>query len=340
MRLAAGRGKTTAAAALLGAAALGLAFEARSAGLVFSFWPPGEMVDIGGRRLRLVCEGPTQSAKPVVLFESGAFGFSGDWAYAQAALTAQGLRSCAYDRAGLGLSDPSPEPRDGINVARDLERLLAAAHVPGPYVLVGHSMAGARVHLFANRNPDKVAGLVLVDSTPPEGLDDPLVREYIAKFTAETHAAAVAASLGMLKLLAGTHLGDKIGLPPEQDHEKRRQFASARYNRIAYEEVVRWPLTAQQARKTGPLDPRWPVAVITAGIDPGPVGRAMQAAQTPPAKASRRGHIEVVQEATHNGLLSAPFAGSIVRGIDFVLDSVSEADSGRTGRGKPPDSRA
>ena len=340
MRAAAGLRMATAAAALLGAAALGAAFEAQSAGLVFSFWPPGEMIDIGGRRLRLVCEGPTQSPRPVVLFESGAFGFSGDWAYAQAALTAQGVRSCAYDRAGLGLSDPSPEPRDGINVAHDLERLLAAAHVPAPYVLVGHSMAGARVRLFANRNPDKVAGLVLVDATPPEGLDDPLVRQYIAGFAAETRAAAIASAFGVLKLLAGTHLGDKIGLPPEQDREKRRQFASARYNRIAYEEVLSWPLTAEQARKTGPLNPRWPVAVITAGIDPGPIGRAMQAAQTPPARASKRGHIDVVQEATHNGLLSAAFAGSIVRGIDFVLDSAPEASGGRAGRGKPPDDRA
>jgi pimeloyl-ACP methyl ester carboxylesterase len=309
----------------LGAVFCGLVI-AGSVGVAAAPQPPGRMVDIGGgRRLRLVCEGPV-AARPVVLFESGAFGFSGDWAYVQTLLAAQGVRSCAYDRAGLGLSDRSPEPRDGINVARDLEKLVAAAPLPGPFVLVGHSMAGARVHLFANRNPDKVAGLALVDSTPPEALADPRVRRYVAKFATGAHAAAITSSFGILRLLAATRLGDKIGLPPEQDAEKRRQFASARYNHVAYEEALRWPLAAEQARRTGPLDPRWPVAVVTAGVEPGPEGAAMQAAQTPPARASQHGYVEVAQGATHNGLLGAHFAGSIVRGIDFVLDAARKTD--------------
>lgn len=286
---------------------------------------PGKMVDIGGRSLRIVCQGPKDAAGPTVLFESGAFGFSGDWAYSQRDLTAQGVRSCAYDRAGMGLSDPSPEPRDGINAARDLEKLLIADHVPAPYIVVGHSMAGARVHLFANRNPDKVAGLVLVDSTTPEAMSDPEVAKYVADFAKETHMAAITARFGILKLLAGTKLGDKVGLPPEQDREKRYQFASASYNRTAYEEVKYWSLAARQAAGTGPLNTDLPVAVVSAGVFDTGEGRQMQALQPPPAKASRDGYVEVVAGATHNGLLGARYHTAIVRGINFVLNSVRKS---------------
>lgn len=289
-----------------------------------SLRPRGQMVDIGGRRLRIVCEGPKDAPGPTVLFESGAYGFSGDWAYSQHALTEQGVRSCAYDRAGMGLSDPAPanQPRDGVNVARDLEKLLVAAHVPAPYVVVGHSMAGARVHLFANRNPDKVAGLVLVDSTTPDAMADPQVAKYVADFTHETHMAKVTAQFGILKLLAGTPLGDKVGLPPEEDKEKRAQFASASYNRTAYEEVTYWPTAARQAAETGELDPGLPVAVVSAGAFDTPEGPRMQALQPPPAWASHDGHVEVVAGATHNGLLGETYAPAIVRGVDFVLGSI------------------
>src|SRR6201996_4076490 len=105
----------------------------------------GEMIDVGGRRMRIVCMGPQDTRQPVIILEAGAFGFAADFGTVQDQLTAKGLRNCAYDRAGMGYSDPSPEPRDGLAIAKDLEKLLAAAHVPGPYVMVGHSMGGLRL---------------------------------------------------------------------------------------------------------------------------------------------------------------------------------------------------
>jgi pimeloyl-ACP methyl ester carboxylesterase len=288
----------------------------------------GDMYDIGGRSLRLVCGGPTGSSKPVVLFESGAFGFAGDWSYVQQQLTAQGVRSCAYDRAGMGLSDVSTEPRDGVSVAKDLEKLLTVANVPGPYILVGHSMAGARVHLFANRNPGKVAGLVLVDSTTPDATTDPHVLKYVTDFTDQARAAAMTAKFGILKLLSVTALGDKVGLPAQEDAQKRTQFGSASYNQTAYDEVRNWPLAAAQARATGPLNPNWPVAVICAGILSADEGAQIQALQPPPALASKHGYISVVEGATHNGLLGAEYSTGIVQGIDFVLRAAEDRSAG------------
>jgi pimeloyl-ACP methyl ester carboxylesterase len=224
----------------------------------------------------------------------------------------------------MGLSDPSDAPRDGLNVARDLETLLAAAKVPTPYVLVGHSMAGARVHLFANRNPSKVAGLVLVDSTTPEAMDDPQVRQYVSGFTAAAHAADRTARFGILRLLALTPLGDKLGLPSEEDIEKRWQFGSPSYERTAYLETRNWPLAAAQARRTGPLNPHWPVAVVAAGILDGDEGQQMQALQPPPAQASDHGYVAIVGGATHNGLLGPQYSPAIVKGIDFVLRAATD----------------
>ena len=116
----------------------------------------GERFSIGDdRRLRAVRAGPARSDRPLVVLEAGAFGFSADWAAVQARLADQGVRSLAYDRAGLGYSDPGPEPRDSLAIAVDLERLLASIGETGPLILCGHSMAGLHVRLFAARNPGR-----------------------------------------------------------------------------------------------------------------------------------------------------------------------------------------
>ncbi len=278
----------------------------------------GQMIDIGGRRLRLVCQGPVSSPKPVVILEAGAFGSAADWGVVQDKLAAQGIRSCAYDRAGMGLSDPSPAPRDGPNIAQDLEKLLAAAKVPGPYVLCGHSMGGLRLRQFAARNPDKVVGIVLVDATTPEALDNEAMRQFVAHFASASKLAGVGASLGLFQPLAGTGLGDKIGLTGEAQREKRRFFASGRHNRVAAQEVALWPASARQAGAVAPFDPDWPVAVITAGGMQSAVIR-WKASQAAPAEASRHGYIDHVEGAGHNSLLGVRFADHIVKGIDVVI---------------------
>jgi pimeloyl-ACP methyl ester carboxylesterase len=122
--------------------------------------PIGRMVDVGGYRLHLVCQG---EGGPTVVMEA-AIGETGLlWSLVQPAV-AQHTRACVYDRAGLGWSDPSPRPRTAAVMVEELHRLLATAEVPGPYVLVGHSFGGLPVRLYAARHPEEVAGLVLVDA--------------------------------------------------------------------------------------------------------------------------------------------------------------------------------
>jgi pimeloyl-ACP methyl ester carboxylesterase len=282
--------------------------------------PRGRMIDIGGgRRLRIVCLGPEASAKPVVILEAGAFGFAADFGVVQDRLAAQGIRSCAYDRAGLGFSDPSPLPRDGLNIATDLEKLLTAAKIPPPYVLVGHSMGGLRLRQYAARNPDKVAGLVLVDAVTPEMLEEPQMKQFVGAFTKASKLAGVGASLGLFKPLAGTRVADKISLTGEAKREKQRFFASGQHNRVAAQEVALWALASQQAGAVAPFNPDWPVAVVTAGSLPPGASNSRKTMQAAPAAASRHGYVDHVAGAGHNTLLGTGFADHIVRGVDFVM---------------------
>jgi len=277
----------------------------------------GEMADIGGgRRMHIICEGP-KSAAPTILFEAGAFGFSADWGALQPKVVAQGLHACAYDRAGLGLSDPGPEPRDANAVISDLERLLKAAHEDGPFILVGHSMAGLYLPLFAARNPDKITGLVFVDAATPEISETPSGRQFASAFVRASRLAAFGAKLGLFTPLKGTWLGDKYGLPPTASAEKRQAFASPDHNRWASAEVDQWMASAAEAKAAGPLNPAWPVAVVTAGSR----GGNLQGLQYAPARASRAGYSENVPQATHQTLVGLAYSDAVLRGIDHVRDA-------------------
>ena len=278
----------------------------------------GEMIDIGGRRLHLICEG-LKGAGASVLLEAGAFGFSADFGVVQEKLAAQGWHVCSYDRAGLGLSDPGPEPRDGLAVVGDLEKLLAAAHEDGPFILVGHSMAGLYLRLFAGRNPGKVVGLVLVDAATPESTDTPMGQSFARQFGTASRLAAFGARMGLYAPLAGTRLGDKIGLNPAASAEKRRAFASPTHNRWASAEVDQWLKTAEEAKAAGPLDPKWPVAVIVAGH--GRPNGGLSDNRAAPARQSAHGYEESVAGASHTTLLGYRYADAIVRGVDFVCDA-------------------
>jgi pimeloyl-ACP methyl ester carboxylesterase len=124
-------------------------------------------VDIGGRALFLACQG---EGAPTVIIDHGQWGSSDDMETLQRELS-RDMRVCLYDRAGMGQSDPPATPvtapRTVADVVADLHALLAAAGVPGPYVLVGQSAGGSFVQLNARTYPDDVAGVVAMNAVPP-----------------------------------------------------------------------------------------------------------------------------------------------------------------------------
>lgn len=279
--------------------------------------PRGEMVDIGGRRLHLVRAG-VRSERPTIVLEHGAFGCASDWAVVQERLAAKGLASLAYDRAGLGHSDPGPKPRDGKAIVADLAALLREAGEPGPFVLVGHSMGGLMVRLYALTHTAQVLGVVLVDAVTPDVISHPLGAKGVDAFTRILGWVSHGARLGMMRPVAA-FTGDRIGLPPEASAEKRRIHGSAPHARWAAEEVGQWRATSDQAR-AGDFPAAMPIAVITAGGEN--TVTALKEMQSAPAIASQNGYIEHVAGAGHANLLGRRFADPVVRGVEHVLATV------------------
>ena len=145
---------------LLLVAATWLAGREATSQLVARYPPPGELVDIGGYRLHLNCQG---HGSPTVVMEAGLGDFSLYWTLVQPEV-ARFSQVCVYDRAGLGWSETGKEPRTSKTMVEELHTLLANGGIEKPLVLVGHSFGGLNARLYANTYPQEVAGTVLVDS--------------------------------------------------------------------------------------------------------------------------------------------------------------------------------
>ncbi|MCX6032214.1 MAG: alpha/beta fold hydrolase [Chloroflexi bacterium] len=117
--------------------------------LTAAYPPPGQMVDVGGYRLHINCQGESQPGGPTVVMEAGNGESSLTWAAVQPEV-AKFARVCAYDRAGLGWSEKSPNPRTVADITDELAALLVAdAGVEPPYVLVGHSISAGQLPISA-----------------------------------------------------------------------------------------------------------------------------------------------------------------------------------------------
>ncbi|WP_167859089.1 alpha/beta fold hydrolase [Paenibacillus cymbidii] len=151
---------------VIGLTALGSAYEQSARSKAAREFPaPGKLVDIGGRKIHLNCEG---EGAPLVVLEAGAdTSGSALWQPVQEQV-ARFTRVCSYDRAGIMWSDPAKGRRTGADIAEDLHKALSAAHESAPYVMVGASMGGPYVMTFTKRYGDEVAGMVLADASHPE----------------------------------------------------------------------------------------------------------------------------------------------------------------------------
>lgn len=121
-------------------------------------------VDVGDRQIYYTCFG---EGSPSVVLDSGYAVDSKYWKSVMQGM-APHTRICAYDRAGLGKSDPAPKPRSSLEMTTDLYNLLINAGIEGPYILVGHSAGGLNVLVYANQYPQNVVGIVLVDPSIPD----------------------------------------------------------------------------------------------------------------------------------------------------------------------------
>jgi pimeloyl-ACP methyl ester carboxylesterase len=212
--------------------------------------PPGQLIDMGGFKLHIYCEG--NGTGPAVIMDSGIGGFSLEWVPVQRILSAQ-TRVCAYDRAGYGWSDPGPSPRTTDQIVEELHTLLQEAGVTPPYVLVGHSFGGFNMQYFAKIYPQETAGLILVDSSHPEQVDRlpeiPAVREKSRTKEVVTYFQGQTT----------------LGLYPEDVRYKAMRILSLRKMYQTYRrESVNFAISGEQVSAAGLL-PDIPLVVITRG---------------------------------------------------------------------------
>jgi pimeloyl-ACP methyl ester carboxylesterase len=281
----------------------------------------GQLIDVGGHRLHLHCTG---SGSPTVVLQPGGGDFSSVMAWIAPAVASQ-TRVCVYDRPGRGWSEPSGSPQDATQVATELHALLQRGNVPGPYVLAGHSFGGLYVLAYADRYPDDVAGMVLVDSTDRAGKADPAKAtaydggSYDAITDRVAALGAAAARVGLVRLVGSTGYGD---LPPQSRDEVRAKTATADYAAGWIDEFVQANASGAEAAMLTSFGDK-PLVVLTAGVE---TNRTHDAAQGQLATLSTNSRHRVIEGASHAGLIiDQRYAQATSRAVLDVVTSVRRA---------------
>jgi len=220
--------------------------------------PHGELVDIGGRRIHLVCTG---SGEPTVILEAGAGALASiPWMGVVEAFGEE-TRVCRYDRAGFFWSDPDSQRRDALRIAEDLHALSESGALSPPFVMVGHSLGGILIRVYDARYPGEVEGFVFVDSShPDQERRAPVEVQRSGGGGPPIAPMRVLGRIGVLRLMA------RMGAPDREYSELDRtafDFAPTCMLAAMTEAVARDSVVAQGVR-TGTLDSR-PIVVLTAG---------------------------------------------------------------------------
>jgi pimeloyl-ACP methyl ester carboxylesterase len=270
----------------------------------------GRLYDVGGFKMHMACTG---EGSPAVILESGLGDTYVSWRKVQPQI-AKFTRVCSYDRAGLGYSESSPQPRTSKVMAAELHSLLKAAGIAPPYVLVGHSMGGYNVRLYASLFPSEVTGVVLVDASHPDqdnrfpselkNMEGSWVRE--AEFLEYTTPFGVPRLIGLC----------------DEDPVQRAAECNFHSAREGVAELKSFAESAAQTAATGSLgdlplavlshDPDKPSADIPVDLAK-PTNEAWEKMQEELAHLSTRGTHEIAKNSSHYIQMDRP---------DLVIDAV------------------
>ena len=269
--------------------------------------PPGHLVDIGGHRLHLWCTG---EGAPAVILDTGLGGSTAGWGLVQPEV-ARFTRVCSYDRAGMGYSDPGPSPRTARRIASELAELLARGGIAGPVVLVGASIAGFAVRVFASDHPERAAGLVLVDASHE---DDAHEVPWIARFV------PVLSTLGVLRLFGVSFdQGVESLAPSVRRFAQATRFRAAGYQAAA-DEIIHIRESAEEVRSSR-RKLTIPVLVVTGARGADEKWRRLQQDQ---ASLSERGCLIAAQQSGHVVAIDQPEV--VVNAIRTVVETARGRD--------------
>lgn len=312
-------------AAVIVVAIAGLFYEAIADGRAArEFTPPGTLVDIGGRRLHLLCIG---DGEPTVIFEPSGWGTALSSARARERIAAR-TRVCSYDRRGLGWSDPGAARASIGDLVNDLAVLQDRAPLQGPHVIVASSIGGLTAELFARQFPERVAGLVFLDAANSLTLS---WREMVSPWVRRAACgSAVAAQFGVIRLV------DPFGLAAEPSDEGRRN-AALTYNTRPWAQLCAMARgldeTVRAFSDAPPLSGALPVTVLTASsgaglvppgvdwfVDVERIRAALRDSHQRLATQSARGRWAMVPDSTH--LIGSSQPDAVAEAVLEMLDGV------------------
>jgi pimeloyl-ACP methyl ester carboxylesterase len=307
------RGLVWMIAGLLALAVIGAIYQTIATEIDQRAYPaPGKLVDVGTHRLHINCAG---QGSPTVILESGNGGMSAHWANVQQE-AAKTTRVCAYDRAGLGWSEPGPEPRDAKQISGELHALLANADIPGPYVLVGHSYGGLYARMYTDRYPGEVAGMVFIDSSHPEQFTRSAKGR--AMYERASWLTALVPFFTRLGVIRVSNFFPAHPDLPQRQHAQVEAFNSSTQHLVTTTKEFRaTPETAAQVRGTDGFGDK-PLAVISAGEQ---TSDWLEMQDELAALSSNSSH-RVVDGATHASLL---YERRDARVSSAAIDQVVEA---------------
>jgi pimeloyl-ACP methyl ester carboxylesterase len=269
--------------------------------------PPGQLVDIGGYRLHLWCTG---NGAPAVILDTGLGGSSAGWGFVQPDV-ARFTRVCSYDRAGMGYSDPGPSPRTARRIASELAKLLDRSGIAGPVVLVGASIAGFNVRVFASDHPERAAGLILVDAShEADAHEAPRMARFVPLLS----------TVGVLRLF-GVSFGQQVeSLPPSvQRYALATRFRAARYQAAA-DEIIHIRESVSEVRSSR-RKLTIPVVVVTGARGADENWRQLQQDLT---SLSERGCLMIARESGHVVMVDQPEV--VVDAIRTVVETARGDD--------------
>jgi pimeloyl-ACP methyl ester carboxylesterase len=277
--------------------------------------PPGRMVNVGGYRLHINCTG---KGSPTVVIEAGWGDSSASWSWVQPEV-AKTTRICTYDRAGMGWSEVSPQPRTAREFAIELHALLVKANELGPFVLVGHSLGGYTMRVYAHDYPAEVSGLVLIDPQALPKSDSAAFKT--APKPGGIFLPVLLARIGVVRLLAGP-LGAIQNLPAGAKEASAASAVTPRFVQTFLDEGMGMSEGGAQAKAVTTLG-ALPLIVLSRGQDQDMDWHASQAGFL---QLSTKSQQLFAERSGHRIMIDQPEAAvaSIVKMLELVRQDKQE----------------
>ncbi len=296
-----------------------------------TYLPPGQLVDVGGYKLHVHSMGENQGNPTVILLSCGGC-MVPNWGWIQPGI-AQFTRVVAYDRAGFGWSEHATIPRTADQLITELHTALEKAAIPGPYLLIGHSLGGLVARLYVTRYPAAVAGMILLDPRHPDQ----------ATYWPEAAQVAQASEEKMVRLLGWLARGGVLrltgvgyeqakDLPPPQAAQYAALWATTQFWQSLQDQSETVAQLDAEARATHTLGdlPLIVISATTAWLTPGaPADETRQvytALNLEQAALSSNSLHLAVEGASHTSLVNKQADAQVI--IDVVKQMIEAIATG------------